>query len=156
LACGVAMLAIAAAAVPGSIVSATLLQRLGRTTIHVGTAMMAAGLGATIAVLAIAGAGYSAWHSAGPLAVAGFGMGMVYVPMTAVVLARVAPHETGSASGLLQAVEELAMALGIALAGTVVFGQIGADPGRGVFVSAAAVALGVSVGLLALAWLAAW
>jgi EmrB/QacA subfamily drug resistance transporter len=156
LACGVATMAIAVAAAPGSIVSSRLLPRLGRTTIHIGAAVMTAGLVATIAVLASSGPGLSAWYCAAPLALAGFGMGLVFVPMADVILAGVAPHEIGSASGLLEAVQQLASSLGIALAGTVLFGQLGSALGRGAFVSAAAVALGVSVGLLGLAWLAVW
>jgi len=156
LACGVATIAIAVAAAPGSIVSGIVLPRLGRTTMHIGAAVMAAGLSATIMVLVTAGSGLSAWYCAGPLALSGFGMGMVFVPMTDVILAGVAPHEVGSASGLLEAVQQLATSLGVALAGTVLFDQIGTALGRGVFVSAAAVALGVSVALLTLAWLAVW
>jgi hypothetical protein len=76
--------------------------------------------------------------------------------MADVILAGVAPHETGSASGLLEAVQQLATSLGIALAGTVLFGQLGSARGHGAFVSAAAVALAVSTGLLAQAWLAVW
>jgi EmrB/QacA subfamily drug resistance transporter len=156
LACGVATMAIAVAAAPGSIVSSILLPRLGRTTIHIGAALMATGLAATIAVLASCGSGLSAWDCTGPLAIAGFGMGLVFVPMADVILAGVAPHEIGSASGLLEAVQQMASSLGIALAGTVLFGQLGSALGRGAFVSATAVALGASVGLLALAWLAVW
>jgi hypothetical protein len=156
LACGVATMATAVAAAPGAIVSSRVLPRLGRTTMHIGTAVMAIGLGATIAVLASGGPGLSAWYCAGPLALAGFGMGLVFVPMADVILAGVAPHETGSASGLLETVQQLATALGIALAGTVLFGQLGSARGHGAFVSAATVALTVSAGLLALAWLAVW
>lgn len=156
LACSVATMAAAVAAPPGAIVSSILLSHLGRTTMHIGVALMATGLGATIAVLASTGSGFSAWYLTGPLALAGLGMGMVFVPMFDVILAGVAPQEVGSASGLLTVVEQLATSLGIALAGTVLFGQLGSALGSGAFVSAAAVALGVSVGLLALAWLAVW
>lgn len=86
LACSVATMAIAIAATPGSIISSILLPRLGRTTMHIGSAMMAIGLGATIAVLASTGSGFSAWYVTGPLVLAGFGMGMVFVPMTDVIL----------------------------------------------------------------------
>jgi EmrB/QacA subfamily drug resistance transporter len=156
LACSVATMAVAVAAAPGSIVSGIVLPRLGRTTMHIGTAVMAVGLGATIALLENVGSGLSAWYCAGPLALAGFGMGLVFVPMSDVILAGVTPRQTGSAAGLLEAVQLLATSLGVALAGTVLFGRLGTTLGRGAFVSAAALALGVSVGLLALAWLAVW
>ena len=66
-------------------------------------------------------AALTAWQLAGPLALTGFGMGMVFVPMFDVMLAGVAPHQLGSASGLLESVQQLAMSLGIAAVGTVLF-----------------------------------
>ena len=76
----------------------------------------------------------SAWDLAAPLAVTGFGMGMVFVPMFDVILAGVAPHELGSASGLLESVQQLAMSLGIAAVGTVLFDRLGAGHGAAAFV----------------------
>jgi len=156
LACGVATLAIPMAAIGGSITSSMLLARIGRTTMHIGIVVMAAGLVAVDLVLRSAGGGLSAWDTAGPLALAGFGMGMVFVPMFDVILAGVAPHELGSASGLLESVQQLSMSLGIALVGTVLFEQLGVRHGAGAFVGAADHALLVTVGLLAVAWVAVW
>jgi hypothetical protein len=95
-----------------------------------------------------AGGGLSAWELAGPLALAGFGMGMVFVPMFDVILAGVAPHQVGSASGLLESIQQLAMSLGIAAVGTVLFNAVGAGHGAGAFVGAADHALLVAVGFL--------
>jgi MFS family permease len=153
--------ALAAVAVPvlaiaGSITSSILLPRLGRTTMHIGIAVMAAGLGITVLVLRGAGAGLSAWDTAGPLVVLGFGMGMVFVPMFDVILAGVEPHELGSASGLLESVQQLAMSLGLAAVGTVLFDELGGMHGPGAFVTAAADSLLVAIGLLVLAWIATW
>ena len=67
----------------------------------------------------------------------GFGMGMVFVPMFDVILAGVAPHELGSASGLLESVQQLAMSIGIAAVGTVLFDQLGSGHGPAAFVGAA-------------------
>jgi len=143
-------------AIGGSVSSSILLSRLGRTTMHIGIAVMAAGIGATILVLHGVGGGLSAWETAGPLAVLGFGMGMVFVPMFDVILAGVEPHELGSASGLLESVQQLAMSLGLAAVGTVLFDQVGAAQGPAPFVSATADALLVAIGLLVLAWIATW
>ena len=103
-----------------------------------------------------AGGGLSAWETAGPLAVVGFGMGMVFVPMFDVILAGVEPHELGSASGLLESVQQLAMSLGLAAVGTVLFDRVGTRHGAGMFVGATSDALLVAVGLLVLAWIATW
>ena len=85
---------------------------------------------------------------AAPLALTGFGMGMVFVPMFDVILAGVAPHEIGSASGLLESVQQLAMSIGIAAAGTVLFDRLGAGHGAAAFVSAADHGLLVAIAFL--------
>ncbi len=151
-----AAVAIPVLAIAGSISSSILLPKLGRTTMHIGTGVMATGLGLTVLVLHDAGAGLSAWDTAGPLVVVGFGMGMVFVPMFDVILAGVEPHELGSASGLLESVQQLAMSLGLAAVGTVLFDEVGGRHGAGAFVGATADALLVAIGLLMLAWIAIW
>ena len=153
---GLAGVPIALFAIGGSITSSILLPKIGRTTMHIGLAVMALGLGVVVAVLHAAGGGLSAWDTVGPLALTGFGMGMVFVPMFDVILAGVAPHELGSASGLLESVQQLAMSLGIAGVGTVLFDQAGAGRGAAPFVSATAAALLVAIGLLVAAWVVTW
>jgi predicted MFS family arabinose efflux permease len=148
LACAVATIAIPVAAIAGSITSSALLTKIGRTTMHIGIATMAAGLVAVIVVLRSAGGPISAWDLAAPLAITGFGMGMVFVPMFDVILAGVAPHELGSASGLLESVQQLAMSVGIAVIGTVLFDGVGTGHGPLAFMGAANHALIVSVAFL--------
>jgi hypothetical protein len=148
LSCGVATVPIPLAAIGGSVSSSMLLGRIGRWTMHIGVLVMAAGLALAELVLHGAGAGIGAWQLTGPLAVTGFGMGMVFVPMFDVILAGVEPHQLGSASGLLESVQQLAMSLGIAAAGTVLFDRLAAGHGRGAFVSAAGGALWVAIALL--------
>ena len=145
---GVATVPIPIAAIAGSITSSALLARLGRTTMHIGIVTMASGLLVVDLVLRSASGGVSAWDLAGPLAITGFGMGMVFVPMFDVILAGVAPHELGSASGLLQSVQQLAISLGIAAVGTVLFDALGNGHGPTAFVGATDHALLVAVGLL--------
>jgi MFS family permease len=151
---GLATVAIPVAAIGGSITSSALLARIGRWTMHIGITTMALGLSAAALVLHLEGGGLSAWQTAVPLAVTGFGMGMVFVPMFDVILAGVAPHELGSASGLLESIQQLAMSLGIAGAGTALFERLGAAHGAGPFVSAAGDGLLVSIGLLVAAGIA--
>jgi hypothetical protein len=59
------------------------------------------------------------------LALAGLGMGLVVAPLFDVVLASVTDEETGSASGLLNAGQQLAGAIGVAVLGTIFFAAIG-------------------------------
>jgi EmrB/QacA subfamily drug resistance transporter len=153
---GVATIGIPVAAIFGSITSSATLARLGRTTIHIGAAVMATGLLIADLVLRSAGGGLSAWDLAAPLAVAGFGMGMIFVPMFDVILAGVEPHQLGSASGLLETIQQLGMSLGIAVVGTVLFGVLGDGHGPAAFVRSADHALLVAVAFLVAAFAVAW
>jgi EmrB/QacA subfamily drug resistance transporter len=154
LACGIATLAVPLAAIGGSITSSALLGRIGRTTMQIGTATMAAGLAIVVIVLHARGGDLQPWQLAAPLAVTGYGMGMVFVPMFDVILAGVAPHELGSASGLLESVQQLSMSIGIAAVGTVLFDRLAGRHGAAAFVGAADHGLLVAIVMLAAAWLA--
>ncbi len=151
LACAVATVAIPVTAIAGSITSSALLAKIGRTTMHIGIVVMAIGLIVVDVVMRSAGGGLTAWDLAGPLAITGFGMGMVFVPMFDVILAGVAPHEIGSASGLLESIQQLAMSLGIAAVGTVLFDSVGHGHGPVAFVGASDHALLMAVAFLAAA-----
>ncbi|MGZ4167402.1 MAG: MFS transporter [Solirubrobacteraceae bacterium] len=148
LACGVATVTIPLAAIGGSVTSSALLAQIGRGTMQIGIVTMAIGLVVVDLVMRSANGGLSAWELAGPLAITGFGMGMVFVPMFDVILAGVAPHQVGSASGLLESVQQLAMSLGIAVVGTVLFDSLGSGHGPAAFVGAADHALLVAVAFL--------
>jgi MFS family permease len=148
LGCAVATIAIPIAAIGGSITSSTLLPKIGRLTMHIGIVTMTAGLMIVDLVLRSASDPISAWALAGPLAITGYGMGMVFVPMFDVILARVEHHELGSAAGLLESVQQLAMSVGIAVVGTVLFDQLGGGQGPLAFMGAADHALLVTVAFL--------
>jgi EmrB/QacA subfamily drug resistance transporter len=148
LACAVATVAIPVTAIAGSITSSALLAKIGRTTMHIGIVVMAIGLIVVDLVMRSAGGSLTAWDLAGPLAITGFGMGMVFVPMFDVILAGVAPHEIGSASGLLESIQQLAMSIGIAAVGTVLFGSLGHGRSPVAFVGASDHALLLAVGVL--------
>ncbi len=148
LGCAVATVAIPVAAIGGSITSSALLGRIGRTTMHIGIATMAAGLLVVDLVLRSSAGPVSAWALAAPLALTGYGMGMVFVPMFDVILAGVSHRELGSASGLLESVQQLAMSVGIAVVGTVLFDRLGSGRGPLAFMGAADHALLVAVAFL--------
>ncbi|WP_438484803.1 MFS transporter [Streptomyces sp. S186] len=61
------------------------------------------------------------WSLLPALAVAGLGQGLYAVPFFTTALHHVRPHETGSAAGLLNAVQQLGGTLGVALLGSVFF-----------------------------------
>ncbi|MDR8413775.1 MFS transporter [Nonomuraea sp. 3-1Str] len=118
-----------------------------------GPRLMFAGLAVTLAGLAITltahheSAGGPWWLVAAGLAVAGAGNGLFTTPFFTAALSRVRPHETGSAAGLLNAVQQLGATLGTAVLGGAFL--------RGLAQGAGHVSAARSAGLLAAALLAA-
>jgi EmrB/QacA subfamily drug resistance transporter len=106
------------------ILSFALVGSLGRHMLHVGIALVAAG---TIAMaLTVSGAhSVSSWELAPGLFVIGLGAGFSFGQLFDFVLAGVAMEEVGSASGVLNAVQQLAASLGVAVLGTVFFSHSG-------------------------------
>jgi MFS family permease len=101
------------------------LGRFGRRVIHLGLLIEAIGLAGVFTVLHYAGAGVDTVELLVPMVVGGMGMGMVFVPLFDIVMAGVRPHEMGSASGVLQSTNGLAMSLGVGGLGAVFFGLVG-------------------------------
>ncbi|WP_431037587.1 MFS transporter [Streptomyces sp. P6-2-1] len=84
-----------------------------------------------------------------PMVVAGIGMGFVFAPTAAVVLASVAPQYAGKASGANTTVREVGGALGIAVLSTVFAGS-GATTSPQAFVDGLHPAVWVGVGVVLL------
>jgi hypothetical protein len=78
-------------------------------------------------------------------------MGMIFVPLFGIIMGEVEDREVGSASGLLEAVQQLGASLGVAVLGTVFFGVAGSTTAHGLLDPAAAVHAAGLVALLALA-----
>jgi EmrB/QacA subfamily drug resistance transporter len=98
--------------------------RFGRPTLHAGAAIMLAGVLGMLAVVAGAGDGLSTLALSGPEFVAGAGMGMILAPLFNFILAGVDEDEVGSASGTLNAIQQLGAAIGIAAIGTLFFSTV--------------------------------
>ncbi|WP_422377053.1 MFS transporter [Roseibium sp.] len=90
----------------------------------------------------------------------GLGVGTGIPALFQLVLSRVSGSDAGAGSGVLQAFQQIGMALGIAIQGQIFFGGLGASWKEGAFPEAAAVTLiypvGVLAGLLAVAWVVWW
>jgi len=108
----------------GTAVGATLMNKLGRTILHIGLSIMAVGLVGLFLVFA-ADAGF--WTLAAPMFAYGAGMGMIFIPLYDIIVADLADHEVGSASGILESFQQLGASLGVAVLGTVFFSVIGGD-----------------------------
>jgi EmrB/QacA subfamily drug resistance transporter len=96
--------------------------KFGRRTLHAGLAVMLVGV---FGLLLVADDGASSWAFAVPELLAGIGMGAMLAPLFDFVLAGVDDDEVGSASGVLNAMQQLGGALGIAVIGTVFFSIAG-------------------------------
>jgi EmrB/QacA subfamily drug resistance transporter len=137
----------------GSAIGGMTMAKLGRTVLHAGLVIKGAGVVALYVVLEQAGTGVGHFHFTAPLLFAGIGMGMVFVPLFDIILAGVADHEVGSASGILQALQQLGMSLGVAGLGTLFFGLLGSHADRAAdFVAASEPTILVTVALLAAAF----
>ncbi|MFL6075388.1 MAG: MFS transporter [Mycobacteriales bacterium] len=112
-------------ALVGSGFGGAMMHRLGRRILHLGLAVMAAGILGLYAVLGHDGVHLSAWHLVVPNLAGGIGMGMIFVPLFDIVMGGLAPRELGSGSGILQAVNQLGTALGVAVLGTLFFSVAG-------------------------------
>ncbi|GAA1117311.1 MFS transporter [Kitasatospora arboriphila] len=106
-----------------------LVPRFGRGVLRAGALVMAAG---TLLYLVLAewlGTGITPWQMAAPLVVMGAGMGLIVAPLTDAVLSEVPREHAGSASGLVNTVNQLGVALGLGLTSVAFFGVVdGAAP----------------------------
>ena len=102
--------------------------RLGRTGLQLGTVVAAAGLGGVLLTVVTSGAAVTGWALAPSLAVCGLGLGLAMTPFFDITLAGVTLPLVGSASGVLNANQQLGGTIGVAVLGTVFFGLF--DAGR--------------------------
>ena len=112
----------------GSAIGGMTMARLGRTVLQAGLVINAAGAVVLLVVLEQAGTGVGHFHFTAPLLVAGIGMGMVFVPLFDIILAGVGDHEVGSASGILQALQQLACRSASPVSGRCSSGSSGPAP----------------------------
>ncbi|MCF3130968.1 MFS transporter [Streptomyces olivochromogenes] len=101
-----------------------LVPRFGRKVLQAGALVMAAGVLIYIAESERYGLGIASWQMALPLVVMGAGMGLIVAPLTDAVLSEVPREHAGSASGLINTVQQMGNALGLGLVSVVFFGVI--------------------------------
>jgi EmrB/QacA subfamily drug resistance transporter len=112
----------------GSLISAAisdkLSARMGRMVLVTGCAMVAAGIALAALAVHLTAPVPGNWSLLGPLLLAGLGSGIVVAPNQDFVLARVPEQEAGTASAILGTAQRLGSAIGIAVIGTVLFGNL--------------------------------
>jgi EmrB/QacA subfamily drug resistance transporter len=98
-----------------------LMQKLGgRVMIQAGSVVSLLGY-AAVALILMRRAHVSTWGLALPLLVVGMGMGLFVVSAFDTIVAAVTDSELGSASGALNAIQQLGGAIGVAVLGTIFF-----------------------------------
>ena len=136
----------------GSIIASArsnqLAQRLGRTVLVIGTALVTVGLVWLWLVLRYSDpAGLTHWDLLLPLFIAGLGNGAFIAPNAQFIIATVDRSEAGAASGVVSTMQRVGSAVGIAIIGSVLFGSLtitGPDTVASGFTDAAADAMAVS------------
>ncbi|MFJ8598389.1 MFS transporter [Streptomyces shenzhenensis] len=101
-----------------------LVPRFGRGVLQAGALVMALGVLLYLAESERYGLGIAPWQMALPLIVMGVGMGLIVAPLTDAVLSEVPREHAGSASGLINTVQQMGNALGLGLVSVVFFGVI--------------------------------
>ena len=156
--------AMAVGAFFGSGVGAWAATAVGRPILHVGLTIMAAG--ALVLWWSLRGSrrpasGSSTWLP--DCSSSASGMGMIFVPLFSIIMGEIDDHEVGSASGLLESLQQLGASLGVAVLGTLFFDKIALEDGgpvaamtAGRHLVAAEDTLLMLVGLIAVAWCIGW
>ncbi|MFF9376976.1 MFS transporter [Streptomyces griseoluteus] len=101
-----------------------LVPRFGRKVLQAGALTMGLGVLLYIWESDRYGLAIASWQMALPLVVMGAGMGLIVAPLTDAVLSEVPREHAGSASGLINTVQQMGNALGLGLVSVVFFGQI--------------------------------
>jgi hypothetical protein len=101
-----------------------LVPRFGRKVLQAGALVMAAGVLLYMAEAHRYGQSIASWQMALPLVVMGVGMGLIVAPLTDAILSEVPQEHSGSASGLINTVQQMGNALGLGLVSVVFFGEI--------------------------------
>ncbi|MFG1927665.1 MFS transporter [Cryptosporangium sp. NPDC048952] len=136
-------------AVGAGIAMGVLVPKFGRYVIIGSALVMAAGIAGVWLTLELVGSSVSSLDFAPALFVSGIGMGGVIAPFFDIALGDVDDDEVGSASGLLNAIQQLGGALGVAVLTTVFVSLLGdGRPTPGIYTGAAQKLLLIDVGLL--------
>jgi MFS family permease len=130
-----------------------LAQRWGRLVLATGALLMAAGIAGIAVGAHHVGAGTGPWPLVPGLVVSGVGLSLFVIPLVNVVLAAVPAHAAGGASGLFGTAQQIGGAVGVAVMGTIFFGDLEGGTFKGAFLGVAPylVAVYVVAALLCLA-----
>lgn len=123
---GITLAPFAVGSALGAVSAATVLvPRFGRIVLQVGAVIVGGGIWWLREVIAAHGLSTTSLGLAAPQIVLGLGIGMLISPLFGFILSAVTDDEVGSASGVLNASQQLAGAVGVAVLGTIFFTTLG-------------------------------
>jgi MFS family permease len=108
----------------GMLGSLALVKRLGRHVLHLGILLIVAGA-VWLALMLTNATAATSWDLMPSLVLIGAGVGASIGQLFQFILSSVTMEEVGSASGVLEAVQQLSTALGVAVLGTIFFSTFG-------------------------------
>jgi hypothetical protein len=138
-------------AIGATVSGAVLARRFGRPVIQVGSVVVALGLAGVLLTLTVVDGPVTGWQLAPALLLCGFGSGLAVAPFFDIVLAGVSLSMVGSASGVLNANQQLGGAAGVAVLGTVFFQLFEAGDGLGAMSAVLWTTIGMTLAAGALA-----
>lgn len=112
------------AAIGAGLGGALLAPKFGRAVLHTGVIMMAAGIAGVAWAVDAAGQSLTTWDLVPAYGICGLGMGLLITSFFSRVISAVDDEETGTAGGVLNAIQQLATSLGVALFGTLYFNSL--------------------------------
>ncbi|MGQ4481106.1 MFS transporter [Streptomyces sp. SAS_276] len=139
------LIPLSAGIVVASIACYRLIHRHGRRLAAAGLVIILAGCGHLAALVANSGTAVGSWALVPPLLLVGPGMGTCFGTVYDVTIGDIEPAEAGSASGSLNAVQQLANAMGAAAVTTVYIAAVGAGAAHALLVSLGVVGAAVAL-----------
>ena len=121
---GLTLTPMVAGMILGMVGSLAAVRRLGRHLLHIGILLIGAGA-AGLALILGAASTASSWDLVPGLVLIGAGVGASIGQLFRFILTSVNMTEVGSASGVLEAVQQLSTSLGVAVLGTIFFSAFG-------------------------------
>ena len=131
---------------------AFLAQKIGRAVLQLGPIVQLAGA-ALLWIELGAGGEFSIWQIVPGVVLSGIGSGAVIAALFSIILAAVDDHETGSASGVLSAVQSIGGSVGVAVFGSVFFNTLTTGSAADAYRAALVVQVVLLVAFIALSFL---
>lgn len=151
---GLTLAPFAAGTAIGAVLATTILvPRLGRTALQLATVLIAGGTWWLYHTISVHGLATSSLDLIPSQLVLGIGIGMVVAPLFDFILAAVTDSEVGSASGVVNAMQQLAGAVGVAVFGTVFFSVLAREGFTAAIERCLLIELGIAPVIALLAWL---